>query len=317
MNLPKNGEVLTSCGWKQYEGPFLTKKNARLVEVAFNDGNTVKCTPDHLFLTDKGWKYARDLRKDSLIQSTLTLSHFISRVVSTVCGPMRDILQKAEAGFIGTFGRQHLEEFQMDATFITGIQTQRTIAFQTLSALIHQSICQKHGKNTKVTSTITSQTPQEIWLLSGTDQKLVACGTVEWQKKQKAGQNGKEVKSRVYGAVSLMSALIEKMVSVKNFVIRIARPLTIASVKELNETADVWDITVPNVGNFSLANGAIVHNSDAWRYLSLSWKHPKTKQPSTSTSEGLLKNSIGQHTFGDVKKQLFTKKRRERHQRLH
>ena len=44
----------------------------------------------------------------------------------------------------------------------------------------------------------------------------------------------------------------------------LARPLRIESVKRLTETADVWDITVPDVQCFSLANGAVVHNSDAF-----------------------------------------------------
>jgi hypothetical protein len=34
-------------------------------------------------------------------------------------------------------------------------------------------------------------------------------------------------------------------------------------VRPLNETADVWDITVPDGHWFSLENGAVVHNSDA------------------------------------------------------
>jgi hypothetical protein len=38
----------------------------------------------------------------------------------------------------------------------------------------------------------------------------------------------------------------------------------IESVTRLVETADVWDITVPDGHWFSLANGAVVHNSDAF-----------------------------------------------------
>lgn len=38
----------------------------------------------------------------------------------------------------------------------------------------------------------------------------------------------------------------------------------------LTDRADVWDITVPSVECFSLANGAVVHNSaDSFRYMSL------------------------------------------------
>ena len=37
-------------------------------------------------------------------------------------------------------------------------------------------------------------------------------------------------------------------------------PLRIESVRHLSKRADVWDITVPDVECFALANGAIVHN---------------------------------------------------------
>ena len=45
-----------------------------------------------------------------------------------------------------------------------------------------------------------------------------------------------------------------------------ARWLRIERVEDLTARADVWDITVPGVEHFALANGAIVHNSaDAYR----------------------------------------------------
>jgi len=43
--------------------------------------------------------------------------------------------------------------------------------------------------------------------------------------------------------------------------------LKIERVNYLSEKSDVWDITVPGIGHFSLSNGAVVHNSDAMRYL--------------------------------------------------
>src|SRR6266436_5559353 len=70
--LPDTGEVLTPCGWKRYVNPRITRKNAPRVEVKFEGGLLVRCTAEHLFLTDSGWKFAISLLKDSLIQSSLT-----------------------------------------------------------------------------------------------------------------------------------------------------------------------------------------------------------------------------------------------------
>lgn len=74
MDLPKTGEVLTLCGWKQYKNPRITRQNAQLVEVVFADGLTVKCTPDHMFLVENGWRSAKSLKKGTLIQSSLIQS---------------------------------------------------------------------------------------------------------------------------------------------------------------------------------------------------------------------------------------------------
>jgi hypothetical protein len=51
-----------------------------------------------------------------------------------------------------------------------------------------------------------------------------------------------------------------------------ARRPTIASVRELDYRDDVWCLTVPDAECFSLANGAVVHNCDSFRYLSMSWR---------------------------------------------
>jgi hypothetical protein len=71
MNLPKEGEILTKYGWKQYINPRITQKNAQLMEVVFKDGVIVRCTPEHLFLTEKGWKYAKNLMQHENIVATI------------------------------------------------------------------------------------------------------------------------------------------------------------------------------------------------------------------------------------------------------
>ena len=59
-----------------------------------------------------------------------------------------------------------------------------------------------------------------------------------------------------------------------------ANQLLIERVTPRVERADVWDITVPGVECFSLANGAVVHNSaDAARYMSLAWREIAPEKP--------------------------------------
>jgi hypothetical protein len=65
----------------------------------------------------------------------------------------------------------------------------------------------------------------------------------------------------------------------ENIAATTVKPLTIVSVRHLSERADVWDITVPGPECFALANGAVVHNSDAFRYLGLAWRQMQPEKP--------------------------------------
>ena len=94
MDLPKTGEVLTSCGWKAYHSPRITRRNAPLVEVVFNDGYTVRCTAEHLFKTVGGWISAQHLQKGTAIQSCSIPLHSTLTAGSIVHGQMNDMLSR-------------------------------------------------------------------------------------------------------------------------------------------------------------------------------------------------------------------------------
>ena len=54
------------------------------------------------------------------------------------------------------------------------------------------------------------------------------------------------------------------------------------------------------------------HGADAFRYMSLVWKHPKNKERVPTVFEGLIKGSIGNVTFGDLKDKHLKKMRQLR-----
>jgi hypothetical protein len=83
----------------------------------------------------------------------------------------------------------------------------------------------------------------------------------------KVGQSGREKKKNVQYAKKCIRLLLEKVGILKNTALQNVNPLHVLGVKKLNETQDVYCINVPDVRHFSLANGAIVHNSDAFRTL--------------------------------------------------
>ena len=91
---------------------------------------------------------------------------------------------------------------------------------------------------------------------------------------------------------------------------------TAEGIEALRHYHREWNEEKQTFGN-TPAHDWASHAADAWRYLSLCWRHPKTKQASTSSHDKLIKNSIGSQTFGQMKKDFLAKKRRERNQVFH
>lgn len=81
-------------------------------------------------------------------------------------------------------------------------------------------------------------------------------------------------------------------------------PLIVKSVESLSETADVWCMSVPGVEEFSLANGALVHNcshpADAMRMLAISWDKGQFRDKKTANPHTLLVGAENSATLNDM-----------------
>jgi hypothetical protein len=93
------------------------------------------------------------------------------------------------------------------------------------------------------------------------------------------GRSGSDRQSLAASVVNRLRQLSANRDTQGNIAATTAKPLTIVGVRHLNERADVWDITVPGPECFALANGAVVHNSDAFRYLGLAWRQMQPEKP--------------------------------------
>ena len=285
MDLPLTGKVLTEQGWKTYINPHITRKNANLVEVSFTDGLIVKCTPDHLFMTESGWKSAESLIKGMQIQSSLTKERKPSMGRGINSGLAKDTWQEKRLpvlmshtigakGFIEKFGSVLSEKYRMTATYITKMVTRLTTPCPILSACNRMSILGLHGKKL-ATSGRQFGLPKkpEQRLLSGTSRKRAGLGTESipmW--KQLLG----ELTKIACGAErSFRGYLGQTPKQTKSIAPRNAKTLRVQSVRVIDEKQDVWCMTVPDIGHFSLANGAIVKNCDAYEILAQVWKSAK------------------------------------------
>lgn len=281
-NLPEQGEVLTPCGWKPYRNPRVTRTNAPLVEVAFVDGLTVRCTPDHLFLTVNGWKSAESLQKGSLIRSSLTRSRSISMAAFTAFGQVSAILLEAGKSFTVWFGRQPLGQSQLAAISTTEMRTLGTTQSATLNACRLQNTYLSQPRASWPRS-LQALRPLASWLAnvreSGISQKKAGFGIAGTRGEQRAGRSGSAKSAIASFAGTSLTRLFAKMGMHTNTADQTARPLSIVGVKRLKQREDVWCLTVPGEECFSLANGAVVHNCcDAVRYLAVSLRQ-KTSTP--------------------------------------
>lgn len=283
MDLPKTGEVLTSCGWKVYQHPRITRRNAPLVEVVFSDGLTVRCTPEHFFKTASGWISAAHLQPNSVILSSLTNSHSISTAVSTACGRVSAIWHAGVAACTAMYGRQRLVPSPMGATSITAMATSSIMPWAISNALMSTPILLRHGsaRGASVSPMGILRTRRALLRLHGMLRLKDGSGTVATPSVSKTGRSGNAKNAYVAFARSLLHAFCAPMDIIRSIARPPAKPLTIAAVKKLNAYADVWCLTVPGYEEFSLANGALVHNSshgaDALRTFAMGYDDPREK----------------------------------------
>jgi len=270
-DLPNTGKVLTTCGWKQYNNPHITRQSAPLVEVTFSDGYTVKCTPEHRFLTVSGWKLAEHLTPGTPIQSGSMKSRNTLTVDCSAFGLLSTTLQEAVKVCIERFGQALSGLFPQSITSTTKTATQEITAFTTWSFFPQPNTWPSHQRIVKNLKGAGSARRLDSPLPTGTDRKKGGYGTNARPNAPKAGPNGSECLLIVWAVGRSIRNFYAKTAGNRSIAATTAKPATtVKNVRKLTETAPVWCLTVPEGGEFALANGAIVHNShaaDALRYL--------------------------------------------------
>ena len=287
--LPQTGLVSTPCGWMPFRNPRLTIANAPLVEVQFSDGHTVKCTPDHLFATGGGWKSAECLETGSLILSTSTRSRSILTAACIGLGLTRNTLAGAASAFIAMCGRMLSDQFRNAATFIIGTETRLTTGSTTLSPWTAGSTLASHGmKAPRPIRPSIFQPWRGIVPEIGIAQKKGCSGISGTLNGHSSGPKTPAQRNHASSAAKYLWGWIGRLLQHKNTAPPRANvkpiaspakptlmPLRIEIVRHLSQRADVWDITVPGIECFALANGAVVHNSDAFGLMAVAYEEPR------------------------------------------
>jgi hypothetical protein len=290
MELPIDGEVLTPCGWKQYQGPKITRRSAQLVAVALSDGSTVRCTPDHLWLTASGWQSAALLQPTTVIQSCSIHSFNISTGGSIDSGRVNAISLAVVRDYIGTYGAQPLVRFLRDAISITAMRTQPTTGLATWNVCLPATTV---SDSTLRRISAASPPKDEPLRRSGIGLTRVGSGIDGWLSAPRVGASGVGKIGHAF-SVALWRRWWSVRAAFSRSIARLrVKPLRIVSVTPLTECEDTCCIHVPDVECFTLANGAVVHNShgaDAFRYLAVRQQPPKEKPKDTWPRESYIQN---------------------------
>jgi hypothetical protein len=312
LALPFEGRVLTPCGWKQFYNPRITRRSVPIVAVMFEDGFTVRCTEDHLFLTASGWKFARDLRKGMPIRSSLTLQRSISVAAYIAFGRVKGILRVAVEHFMLMYGKVFMVSARRAATSIIRTIFHPTISWITSNACRSQSTWRSHGSALAINGQMVSVNVLRSDLRSGIGPKKDENGTQPLIARS-FGENGNtknadalfagvfliassEAKGTFKNTVPSLVGIRHTMVGwlkrgklslkslyawnvkspfssngtererkAKSFAPEFAcNDLRIKNVQLLSQAEDVWCLTVNDPEHWwTLANGAITHNSNA------------------------------------------------------
>ena len=258
--------VLNQYGqWTEWNNWRVIKKSAPVVVVSMDDGSSVRCTSDHLFLTSDGWVEAQYLEGKEVKTWKLKSSASLLNDSTELRITDADTTFSAKAfDCIVKCGKALTEKFRKAFISTTKTGTETTINCATLNASSLQSI-----------------------LAVTTKEKTIPQGKSQQQKQQKNGIEAKKEESGTKSTTSetKKSCIASERLSAKNAGKSLnqlkaqssarlcAKPETsesvirVTTVTKTDEKADVGCITVPNGESFCLANGAVVHNCwDALRY---------------------------------------------------
>lgn len=269
--------VNTLNGFRKSRNIRKTRKTM-IYTAIFNNGVKVNATPEHLFLTARGWIELKDilLGYDSVIQLDICIKSYLElfkNLVEKGIIYVGHIFKDKAKDFILLFGLNKMAKFLKDFAFITKIMTAQIITFPILKLnqgmsiypfmLKHQKQEQGQEKNLM---------KSDILLQYGINQNKEENGIQKWQRNQRKNGNGLK---------SLVQYVINKLKFLNSLLIGKSIALTIVKLIP-GEEEWVYDLAVPEAEHFTIEGGIVVHNcADIDKYLLQTFREKKAKPPKT------------------------------------
>lgn len=264
--------VWTPAGYGEVTWAGPTKQADELIEITTSNGSVLRCTPEHKILTNRGFVTADTVRySDTLMtgfEYSCSLIGLLSRVThigfrAVITGETSGAAM-AQATFTGRSGRTRT------GRSLTGIMStietviHSTMTLPTWNSLSDPSICASTPSNcVPGVSSKTHLSIADSVLPSGMDQRKDTHGMLNTAKQPGRANGGIRAFAR-----NAVSRLCRRILRGQNSVTSIARwsPSAVAG-----ESQWVYDLTCKNHGCYR-ANGVLVSNSDAARYLAVAMR---------------------------------------------
>lgn len=279
VHTPAGLAVVTAAGPVKYADELLEITTVR---------GAIRCTPEHKIFTQRGVIEASALLVGDEVltgaepECSQALSYsraenigYRAATIAVTSGASLD-----RRTFTGPFGKTLTGRFLKALRSITLTAMCSTIALRTFSASMQSSI----RGNTALSDTLPGSshrrpTNAALAPLSGTSQRMGARGTATTQSKP-----GLSVSGRFAAAMSAAESIARRILRGRNSVISIAK----CRHSEGGEASPlVYDLTVEKHHCYK-ANGLLVSNSDAFRYLAVAMQEekPKSKQSNQRGPQG-------------------------------
>jgi len=278
----RNELILTTDGWSA--ALPIPPRIASCVQLTYDDGSVIVCTPDHKFLTLNGWKEAKDLLNEVgynvLLQRRAqwlrSLAKPVKNLWACVTGSAAFISSARESGYIASYGNITEDQFKAGCMSTIRTQTERTMQSRIFSSSANPNISAITEKRA-ITPHGSSPCVKEPG--SGTGARPVASGTPTMPRATSNGSTQRPSPSLVSNAERL--SWLKRLSRLgRSFVTLIAKQKRCVSVEPAGSRL-VYCLHVPIYNHFALCDGTIVSNCyDDVRYACMSrpWLRPEEKK---------------------------------------
>jgi hypothetical protein len=263
--------VLTTIGYKPCIQLGVTAQSDDIYEIEFDDGAVFQATGSHPFLVDDWIFYRLDSihcgMKVVCISQSSSSTNVAKNSWASIITCAASTFRKRAAAYIGLFTSIIKEVFQKVPTSTILTETEAITTFQTCKCLLQSSTSISTAPKSNAKSICKNTSKRcNLKLLHGIRAQKDGRGILKMQKNLEPNRQVSSV------SVQYAERNFYPNTGIENCAEEPAVPVvgekTILRITRIKKKQNVWNLHVPEINNFCLSNGVVVHNCwDSIAYL--------------------------------------------------